>query len=348
MLSVERVKKALNHLEPDRIPIDLGGTQTGIHRIAYENLLEYFGRKEEIKIIDANQQLAQVSEYVLKEMEIDTRYVIDPVEIDYKEVKKGFIGYKDIWGVVRGEKKGKEILYLNIIENPLKDAKEEDIDHYDWPDPINNKLFERTFNTAKTIKETTNYAVVSRTIGVIFEACWKMRGMDNFFMDLLVNRNFAEKLLDIMTEYQIKFCEGYLKSSGKYFDVIFTGDDIGMQGGPIISPKIYRELIKPRQKMIFDKIHELTDAKICYHTCGAVSEFINDFIEIGIDFLNPVQLSAANMDAKDLKDRFGNKIGFWGGGVDSQSVFPFGSPEQVEEDVKWRIDIFKKGGRFCF
>lgn len=345
----ERVLKSLYHTEPDRVPLDLGGTQTGIHADSYKKLIKYIGIKDEVKIIDINQQIAQVSEDILQFLDIDTRYVIDPIKIDLKEIRPGFIGYKDIWGVIRGERKDvKKILYLNIIEHPLANASLSDLDYYDWPNPENKKLFERAESESKRIRDNTQYAAVSRTIGVIFEPCWKMRGMGNFFIDLIQNKSFAEKLLDIMTEYQLKFCEGYLKNSGKYFDVIFTGDDIGMQNGPLISPKIYRELVKPRQKLIFDKIHSLTDAKICYHTCGSVIDFMDDFIEIGIDLINPLQLSAANMDANILKKKFGDKIGFWGGGVDTQNIFPFGSPSQVKEDVIWRMNILKKDGGFVF
>jgi uroporphyrinogen decarboxylase len=347
--SSERINLSLNFLEPDKVPIDMGGTQTGIHRTAYENLLKYLGLEDEIKIIDVNQQLAKPSEEILKFLNIDTRYVIPCQNIELKEVKPGYIGYKDIWGVIRGDKKEKkDILYFDIIENPLASAKINDLDYYDWPNPNDEKLFEYTKKEAKKLKESSGYAIVSKTVGVIFEACWKMRGMENFLIDLITDRPFAEKMLDIMTQYQVDYCEGYLKAAGEYLDVIFTGDDLGMQNGPIISPKIYRELIKPRQKIIFDKIHSLTKAKICYHTCGSVLDFIDDFIDVGIDFLNPVQTSALNMEPDILKSRFKNRIGFWGGGVDTQKVFPFGNRKDVIKDVKMRLKAFMPGGGFVF
>jgi uroporphyrinogen decarboxylase len=349
MNSRERLTLALNHKTGDRIPIDMGGTQTGIHITAYKNLCNYLGVEDDIKIIDINQQLAKPSEEVLKLLDIDTRYAIPVQNIELKEVKPGFLGYVDVWGVTRGYPKGQDqVLYLDIIKNPLRGLSISDLEKYNWPDPDNSDLFSYTYSEAKRLKEETEYGVISKTIGVIFEACWKMRGMEDFLMDILTDRPFAEKLLDIMTQYQLEFCKGYLEKSGKYFDVIFTGDDLGMQNGPIISPSIYREIVKPRQKKVFDLIHSITDAKICYHTCGSVIDFIDDFIEIGIDFLNPVQLSAANMDAAKLKEKYGDKIGFWGGGVDTQKTFSFGSTDQVRKDVEWRLDIFKKNGGYVY
>ena len=350
MNSINRVNLALRHEIPDRIPLDLGGNQTGIHKIAYKNLINFLGFKDEIKIIDANQQLAQPSEEVLNYFNIDTRHVIQITELSLKKVNPGFIGYKDIWGITRGYRTNSKenIMYLEIIKNPLANFKLKDLSYYDWPDPLNKDLITFTNNKARELKQKTDFAVVSRSINGIFEQCWKMRGMENFLIDLISNKPFAERLLDIITDYVLEFCDAYLDKAGKYFDVIFIYDDIAMQNGPMLSPGIYKEMIKPRHKMILDKIHSKTHAKICYHSCGSIIKFIDDFIEIGVDFLNPVQLSAYGMDAFKLKSNYGEKIGFWGGGVDTQKIFPFGKPEDIINDVRKNIKTLMTNGGYIF
>ena len=126
------------------------------------------------------------------------------------------------------------------------------------------------------------------------------------------------------------------------------GDDIAGQGGPLFSPEIYRKYIRPRQQRVIDTIKKHSQAKIWYHTCGNCIQYIPDLIEMGIDILNPVQISAKEMDPKILKEKFGKNIVFWGGGVDSQHVLPFASPEKIKEDVKINLEIFKPGGGYVF
>ncbi len=143
-------------------------------------------------------------------------------------------------------------------------------------------------------------------------------------------------------------CERYLSEIGKYIQVFVYWDDIAGQTGPLISPDTYRRLIKPKDKRIIEMVKSKTDAKFFYHCCGAAYDFIPDFIEIGVDILNPVQVSAMGMDTARLKKEFGKDITFWGGGCDTQNVLPYGTPDEVREEVKRRINDLREGGGFIF
>jgi uroporphyrinogen decarboxylase len=141
----------------------------------------------------------------------------------------------------------------------------------------------------------------------------------------------------------------YLQAVGDYIDTIFiSGTDFGTQHGPLFSPDIFRDLYVPNMKLMNDFVHKNSKAKTMYHSCGAVSEIIEYFIEAGADILNPIQTSASNMDPADLKKRFGGRIVFWGGGVDTQKTLPFGTVEDVKEEVRERINTFAPGGGFVF
>ncbi|MQY78642.1 MAG: hypothetical protein GH151_05505, partial [Bacteroidetes bacterium] len=131
-------------------------------------------------------------------------------------------------------------------------------------------------------------------------------------------------------------------------DVIMIGDDLGGQLGPLFSPIFYRKIVKPRQKKLVQHIKSLTSTKIWYHTCGSVAEYIPDLLDNGIDILNPVQISANNMNPKELKEKYGKKLVFWGGGIDAQHVLPFAKPDEIIEQVKRNLEIFKPYGGYVF
>ncbi len=353
MNSRERLQTTLQHREPDKVPLDLGGNQTGIHRVAYRKVLDYYGLDEDMVIMDIVQQLAAPSEEVLELFDIDTRYIrpgmfLPPPEL--KEVKSGFWGITDGFGVtwaMPGDRPG-EGLYCDIIEHPLADLNYEDLDHYDWPDGKDGTPFKGLREYAERLYNDTNYALVSGITGVVFEICWYMRGLERLYIDMLEQPHYVEKLLDHTLQYWTDFLEGFLEEVGEYLDVICVGDDIAMQSGPLFSPEIYRSLVKPRQKALYSFIHRKTPAKVWYHSCGSVVEYIPDIIDNGADILNPVQISAKDMDPQVLKERYGNKIVFWGGGIDTQRVFSAGSPGEVREQVKGIMSIFKPGGGYVF
>jgi len=352
MNSRERVRAAINHQEPDRVPLDLGGNQTGIHRIAYRNLLDFLGLREEVRIMDAVQQLAEPSEKILQRLEIDTRYVRPGAFAergpDFTEYN-GFRCFRDAFGVPWGSPvREQSPLYLEIVENPLRNLKFEDLKHYPWPDGREKAPFRGLREYAAKLSAAGEYALVTGISGVVYEYCWYLRGMDQLFMDMLTEPRILEYLLDRTLEYWKNFETLFMKEVGEYVDVVCVGDDLGMQSSTLFAPAIYREFVKPRQKQLISHIKKLTRAKVWYHSCGSIYSLIPDLLDNGVDILNPVQYRAAEMDPERLKASFGKKLCFWGGGVDTQNILPHGTPSDVGREVEKQMAVFKPGGGYVF
>lgn len=341
----EGVLAAVEHEEPDRVPIDFGGSSAGIHVKAYEELKNYLGFKSETALYHMWQQLAYVDEPVLERFDTDTRHVL-PSPLPARPPKKVFPdgSYVDSWGV----KRARAGYYYDIPSDghPLRNASIDDVDRYDWPDPHEGarKAIEYMRERVKRLYEETDYALVYSASANFFETSWCLTGFQRFFTDLIRDPSFVCKVMDKVLEYGMKFESEVLPEIGDYIDIVRTSDDLGMQNGPLLSPEMYRKYIKPRQKKAFQLIKSKTDAKIFLHSCGSISVFLDDLAEIGVDIINPVQVSAKNMDTKMLKEKFGDKLCFWGA-VDTQRVLPFGTVKEVEEEVKKRIkDLAPNGG----
>jgi uroporphyrinogen decarboxylase len=198
------------------------------------------------------------------------------------------------------------------------------------------------------LRENTPYAISTGIGGVVYETCWYMRGLERWFTDMLINPTLCEALLDQILKFWLDYYTGFLKEIGDLVDVVMIGDDLSGQTGPLFSPEFYRKIVKPRQKKLVQHIKSLTDTKIWYHTCGSVWEYIPDLLDNGIQILNPIQITARDMDPKHLKQAYGKELVFWGGGIDSQHVLPFDSPEKIKEDVRANLEIFKQGGGYIF
>lgn len=350
----QRVLAALNHEIPDRAPIDLGGNQTGIHKNAYRKLARYLGYPDEVEIMDAVQQLARPSERVLERFHVDTRYVA--------------AGPASTWkgGIVKAERNGRvwhdltdefgvrwsmpddQPLYMDITLHPLAGASIKDVREYAWPKGDDPSRFAGLRERALRLKKETPYAVVSGISGVVYEICWYLRGLEQWFCDLLADPEFCAAMLDQTLKYWLDWFRLFLDEAGDVVDVIMIGDDLAGQDAPLFNPEIYRRLVKPRHRRLVEYIRSRTEAKVWYHTCGSCAAFIPDLIENGIHILNPVQISARNMDPFDLKRRFGRDLVFWGGGCDSQNVLPYGTPSEVAEDVRRNLAALSPGGGYVF
>ncbi|MCK5007837.1 MAG: hypothetical protein KAR73_10645, partial [Spirochaetales bacterium] len=213
---------------------------------------------------------------------------------------------------------------------------------------IGDEELDYLHNRARYLCENTDKALFGWFNGSIFETAQFLSGFDTFFMRLAGEPEFSRRLLERLTEAVIADLKLYLDAVGQYIQVIGFGDDFGFQNGPQISPELFRSSIKPLLKEIYSTAHALSPAKVFLHSCGSVHEFIEDFIEIGVDILNPVQTSAADMEVERLKSQFGGRIVFWGGGADVQSVLPRGTPEEVRRDVRHRLEVMQPGGGFVF
>ena len=347
----DRVVDSLNHKEPDRVPRDLGSSLvTGIHRDAYKNYLDYKGEEKDIEIVDRIQQLAKVREKHLQKWSIDTRGVFSnpqsswTLKIESTETHREFT---DEWGI-RWSKPLNGGLYYDITKSPLAgNIGTRDIKDYDWPDPKDRGRLQGIKEQIREINSDRRYFIFFTGLGPgIYELCQWLRGHKDFWLDLLRDPELAETLLDKITELKLKFWEMALEEVGDLVDTVYMADDLGTQEQLQISRKTYRDLIKPYQSKLFHFIKENAPTRIFifYHSDGAIKTLIPDLIEAGIDILNPLQVSARDMNPQTLKEEFGNRISFWGGGGDPHGAFSGSSPEEVKEELKVRVKTLKPGG----
>ncbi|OHB63934.1 MAG: hypothetical protein A2168_01035 [Planctomycetes bacterium RBG_13_50_24] len=354
MTSRQRVLKALNHQIPDRIPIDLGGFQTGIHKKAYIELLDYLGIDDELTIMDPVQQLAKPCEELLERFHVDIRYVCAHGPDSFKggieqNVRHGRLWHdlKDEFGVVWSMPDDQQ-LYMDISHHPLADATVKDLADHPFPDGGDPTRFTGVREKALELRNETPYAISTGIGGVVYEICWYMRGLERWFMDMVENPGFCQALLDKTLEFWLDYFDGFLAEVGDLVDIVMIGDDLAGQNGPLFSPDFYRKVVKPRQKRLVRHIKSLTNAKIWYHTCGACYKYIPELIDNGIDILNPVQIGLVDMDPRKLKEKFGKRLVFWGGAIDTQHVLPFAKPEEIRNGVRSNLEIFKTGGGYVF
>jgi uroporphyrinogen decarboxylase len=356
--SFERVKAVLEHKEPDRLPFDLGGSVlTGMNRHCYAGLRKYLGMPEkEIQICDVMQQLARIDEDMIERLQIDVRCV-DPDAPSQKGLAKDsvqdgeYYRMTDEWGiewkmpVVKGH-------YYDMLKRPLEEAETiRDITNFPWPDPVDPARFAALKQRAdKYVFEDKKAYILGRQYAGIWETALWMSGFEKFFCDMMLNEEFAHALMDKITELKMQYWEKALESVGENVLVVSEADDLATQNSLLCSVDLYKKIVHPYHKKLFSFIKKKAKNKvyIFYHTCGAVKPLIPFLIDEGVDILNPVQVNAVDMDTKMLKREFGKDLTFWGGGVDTQHVLPFGTPEEVREEVKRRMEDLAPGGGFVF
>ncbi|MFC2124497.1 uroporphyrinogen decarboxylase family protein [Bacteroidota bacterium] len=357
MNSRERLLRAVNHIEPDRIPYDLGSTQlTGISVTAYNNLRSYLNMKDEtVELSDVIQQLAAPGEDLLDKLHVDTRGLFPYTShnrYDQSQLieKDEYWYYKDEWGLgfhfpkVNGH-------WYSLVESPLDnlDPTPETVDQYKWPEAADKTRITGLKQLATRYHEQGKAVVLKGLCAGVFEMCQRLRGMENALMDFMLFPDMNERLVGKIADLKIEFWEMVLSELADDVDVIVEADDYGTQESQLISPEQFRIIYKPHINRIIQTIRKLApDAKVFFHSCGNVRPIIPDFIDMGIDILNPVHISAEGMDPFTLKKDFGNDITFWGGGVETQDVLPNGTAEQVAENVKRNIEALAPGGGFIF
>ena len=344
----ERLLMALNHEQPDRNPMDLGGRQTTLSILAYENLKNYLSLSHlPTKVMAHSWQTCFIDEAVLEMFDIDTRHVRPASKVNDVIGETLATGesdniFVDEWGVKRkiaGD-------YANLIDHPLRTANLEDLEDFPWPDSADNYDFQGLRESTRKLYEQGEYALVGSlgSPGNIFEQAWYLRGLSEFMKDLIKNKDFAHAVMRRILDIRKRNVELYLNEVGEFIDVVQLADDMASQDNLLISPKHYREIVKPYQLELCQHVKSLTNAKIYFHSCGSISPLLDELIEIGVEILNPVQVSAANMDTQDLKKRYGKKLSFWGA-IDTFEVLPNGSASDVQAEVHKRIcDLGKSGG----
>ena len=357
MNSRERVLATLSHKEPDRVPFDMGGTVvTGINVKAYQALRDYLGLPWiDPTIVDVVQQLARVDDDVMDRLGVDVENVSPrssaSYHIEIKEMEGGDCTYfYDEYGI--GWRKPKVGgIYYDMFDHPLGgDIDASDVDRYMLPDPTDPVRFAGIREAAESLIEEKQRALIVGNISAgIFELYLWTRGFQGGYGDLIGNPKLTQKILHRYLDMQLAYWEKMFDTLGDMIDVVQTADDFAGQNDMLISPSCYRKFLKPLHKEIFDFIHSRSRAKIFLHSCGSIRKVIPDLIEIGMDIMNPVQVSAAGMDSAELKREYGKDLVFWGGGVDTQRSFDRDhTPEEVRQDVIRRISDFMPGGGFVF
>jgi uroporphyrinogen decarboxylase len=345
---------ALQHREPDRVPNDLGGTDvTSICRGAYVDLMEYLDRDPgDFEMVNIVEQLPALDDAFLDEVvQADTRQVREQGGSTWKleiEEDERYYKYVNEWliGLRMPKEEGH---YYDLVEFPLKEPTREVLDEFPWPDPSDSARWDGLAEVARSLYQDTPHALVIGCVfgGGVFEFPQYLRGMEEFLADLLLHPEFADDLMERITEILIEAYSQMLDRVGPYVQVVSICDDLATQQGPMISPDLYRQRIKPRQKRLIEAVKARTDANVLYHGCGATRAFLPDLIDIGVDTFNPVQVSAGGMgDTAELKRTYGKDLSFWGGICDTQRVLPFGTPDDVREETRRRLDDLMPGGGF--
>ena len=353
MNSRERVIKAINHEEPDRVPKDLGSMNIStIHFDAYMNLLKYLGIKEkdvEKPILERLEQIVlNPDEKIQKILGVDCKALdVGTPDKAPNEWDKGNI-YSDEWGIVW--EKRKDGFYFDPMPSmaPLRNIDTiEGLKKYKWPDPDDEGRYRGIREKAKILHNETDYAIVGSTLISIINWPWFLRGFETGLMDMVSKKEYTEELIEINTNIWLKIAINFLKECGEFLDVLQVfHDDYDGQLCPIISPDIWNNIVLPKMTNISKQLKKYTKAKILCHACGSVSARINDMANAGVEILNPIQVTAKSMsDNKKLKEEFGDIMTFWGG-IDTQRVLNLGSVEDVKREVKTRIRDLAPGGGY--
>ena len=392
MTSRERVRRAINHQLPDRVPRDLGTTLvTGIHASTYAKLKQALGILDgHVRVYDPFQILAEVEEAVRQALEIDTIGIQLPKTVfgyandkwkpfklfDGTEVSvSGHFEYDtlengDILLYPRGDRNAppsakmpKDGYYFDVLvrQEPIVES---ELDARDWAEQSYGLYTDDDLRfleqTSKVYFENTEYALIGNFGGAAFSNIAYVPGPhlahprgirdpEEWLVSMITRKQYIRDIHRYQFEIQMKNLKLYREAVGDRIEVIYmSGTDFGSQAGPFISPMLFRELFKPFLKEMNDWVHGNTKWKTFYHTCGSVVAFLDDFVEAGFDILNPVQISASGMDPEFLKNTYGDRLVFWGGGVDTQHTLPFGTPDTVGREVVRNVEIFSRGGGYVF
>lgn len=393
MSSRERVDLALNHREPDRIPLDLGGSAvTGMHVSTVYQLRQALGLDATgtpVKVIEPYQMLGEIKPDLISALGVDvvglggsktlfgfknegwkpwTTFDGTPVL-----VPEGFNTKPEVNGDILMYPEGDKSAppsgrmpqggwYFDAIvrQEPIDDDNLNVQDNLEEFGPISDEELEHFRCEAERLYSETGRAILGNFGGTGFgdialvPAMWLkhpqgIRDIEEWYISTVSRRSYVYQVFERQCEIALQNLDKIYEAVGNRVAVIFvSGTDFGMQTGPFISPKTYRQLYKPFHKRVNDWVHQHTGWKTFIHTCGSVMALVKDFVEAGFDILNPVQCSAADMDPAALEQKFGDRVTFWGGGVDTQRTLPFGMPDQVRAEVRERIRVFGPGGGFVF
>ena len=387
MTSRERILTSIAHREPDRIPVDLGSTpSSGISAIAYARLKKHIGLRDGgTRVYDVVQQLAQPEDGILDRFSIDVVDIgrtFNAADSDWYDVTlfDGSAAQYPKWfrpeaspdggwralapdGVeIATQLKGMNFYdqtcfpWLDEYPSDLRAALPHSMSrvhwaalaHSPWDHAGDEGFWETLRANALALRASTDRAIMVVVGCNLFEWGTFLRRMDNFLMDLLAEPESVERLLDALMEIHLATLDKVCRAVGDVADVCRFGDDLGTDTGPFMAPSTYRELFKPRHTQLCEYVHKSSGMKTFLHSCGSIYSLMPDLIDCGFDVINPVQTACFQMEPERLKAEFGRDITFWGGGADTRAVLNHGSPAQVKDDVRRRMDILAPGGGFVF
>ncbi len=336
---------ALNHQEPDRVPMELGSSEgSAVTQGFYHRLKAHFDIEAEDEIFDRMQMITKVDERILKELDVDVRGLWMGPPDNGGSVTLDDESFRDEWGTIYRRPPGS--LYYDPAGFPLEgEITISDIVNYPWPDPHDPGRTRGLREEAERLRRETDCAILLNLPSICVVQAQCLRGFESWCLDVALDPKLAGALMDAIVDVTMAIAGDVLDEVGDIVDIAFTANDLGTQNGLLISPETYRCLIKPRQRRFLDSIKSKTSAKIAYHTCGSVYPILGDFIDIGIDILNPVQPMAKDMEPARLKREFGDRLSFWGA-VDTQNVLPYGTVEDVKAEVERRIGELATGGGY--
>jgi len=387
MTSRERILSAIAHEKPDRVPVDLGATpSSGISAIAYSNLVKHLGKDHlPVLIYDVVQQLAQPDEEILDLFGVDVVDIgrtFNDLPSDWSPVmlSNGESAFYPEWFKPVRMPDGSYVTYdddrQRILSRmpvgatffdqtcfPYIDGYPEHYDHLDaemnrilwsrhvhspWDHAGNPDFFRQLREKALHLRQTTDKALMIVCGCNLFEWGTFLRRMDNFLMDLICEPDSVARLLDELLKRHLATLEKVCAAVGDIVDIIRFGDDLGMTSGPFMAPDIYRQLFKPRHKILCDYVKTHSRMHTFIHSCGSISALMPDMIDAGIEIFNPVQTNAHGMSPEFLKKEFGQSCTFWGGGIENVGTLNTGSKQQIRDQVFERMEIFSSGGGFVF
>jgi hypothetical protein len=393
MNSRERVNLALNHVEPDLVPLDLGASATtGMHVSSVYKLrqaLHLDAPATPVKVVEPYQMLGEIAPDLIDALGIDvvglgsTKTLFGFENASWKPwttfdgtpvlVPQGFNTQPEPNGDILMYPEGDQSaapsgrmphggFYFDTIvrQPPIDEAKLDVEDNLEEFGPLTDAELEYFRTEAERLHSETDKAILANFGGTAFgdialvPAPWLknpkgIRDVEEWYVSTALRRDYIYEVFDRQCDIALGNLDKLAQAVGDRVSAIFvTGTDFGTQKGPFMSNHAYRDLFMPFHLRVNDWIHAHTTWKTFIHTCGSIIALIPDLIEAGFDIFNPVQCSAAGMDPQTLKDRFGTQITFWGGGVDTQQTLPFGTPEQIRQEVRDRIKVFGPGGGFVF
>jgi len=386
MTSRERILAAIDHKQPDKVPVDLGATpSSGISAIAYGNLKKHLGLDEgHTRIYDVIQQLAQPEEMILNRFGVDVIDIgrmfnksdndwyditmLNGEAAQYPQWFRPTLDQDGSWNVYTKDgtpvaKMPQGAAFFDQTCFPYVDGYPDNfkalpdsmakvlwsaLAHSPWDNAHKPDFWDQLRQRTLLLRQQTDRALLIGCGCNLFEWGTFLRRIDNFLMDLVTDQIKVHALMDALMEIHLNTLNKVCQAVGDIVDVVKFGDDLGMDSGPFMSPEIYRKLFKPRHKILCDYVKQHSRMRTYLHSCGSIYKLIPDLIESGFEVFNPVQTNCADMEPERLKREFGQDITFWGGGVDTRQVLNRATPKEVKDQVKRRLEIFSPGGGFVF